>query len=120
MMRYLLLLLLLAGCVDFPTAFADYIDERTVAEQPFFVNCSPLVYKILLGTTGKCQALNADSTLIAGALPRWVSSNPACLLIDDLGALAVGLAQCTGVNIFAFGPNNSAAVQSGLSSDSLP
>lgn len=117
-MRKLLFLLLpiLIGCLDIPTGFTDYIEERTVAEEVFFVNCAPLIYDISLITTGTCEALNADSTLLQGAFPRWVSSCPACILVDEFGGLTVGDVAAASVTISAFGPNNSGGISPVLES----
>ena len=119
-MRVILLVavLVLVACFDLPTAFTDYIDERTVAEQVFFVDCSPLTYIISLATTGGCRALNADSTLLTGAIPRWISSCPACILVDESGFLTVGAVPRVGVTITACGPNGKCEKSQPL--DSVP
>lgn len=109
------LVLLLVACVDvIPAELTDYLDERTVAEQVAFVNCSPLLFTISLQTTGTCEALNADSTLLQSAFPRWVSSCPACILVDEFGALQVGDLPAVIVLISAFGPNGSVGVSPSL------
>lgn len=104
----------IVACFDVPTGFTDYLDERTVAEEVFFVNCLPLSYSISLAATGACEALNADSTLIQVSLPRWVSSCPACILVNESGDLFVGDVVQTGVRITAHGPNGSFALSPSL------
>jgi len=108
-------LLVFVACVDV-TGLTDFIEERTAAEEITFVNCTPISFDISLFMSGRCDALNSDSTLILGLVPRWVSSCPACILVDELGELQVGIVEMAGVTITAFGPNGSSASSQQLES----
>ena len=110
-MKKLFLLLLLVACFDTPTGFTDHIQARTIAEQVAFVDCDPIVYDISDATTGTCNALNTDSTLVDPTITIWTSSVPAAILITSIGDLQVGTVVSASVDIAASGPNGSFASQ---------
>lgn len=106
-MKRLFLVFAILGCVDMPTAFIDHIELRTGSEEVVYVSCTPSIFTISEGTTGTCNAYNADSTIVNITTPIWTSSLPSSLLVNTVGELEVGTVAVPSVTITAVGPSGS-------------
>ena len=111
-MRYTLLALLLAACIDIPTSITDQIDSLAVANQVASVTCAPHRLSIAVQAIAHCDAFNVDGTRINfdGFLPLvWASSQPTAISVTTAGLIRAETVVSDSVLITAAGTNGSSA-----------
>ena len=106
---FLLAVLLLSACFDVPVGLQDQLDQLAIEEEVAFVNCAPPTLELAIGQTGTCDALNADSTRLAGFTAVWTSSIPSAVTVDTNGELRAETLVSNNVVITAKGANDSSA-----------